>query len=71
MATRHVTYHFDWGFATYDRDNEQELINEVEAQAQYIEKFNVTIPDRELIDTPSTILEVVDGELIIIPSELN
>lgn len=54
MATRHVTYEFDWGYGTYDRNTEQAAINEIEAAQEYLNKFDVNIQERELIDDTTT-----------------
>lgn len=65
MATRNVTYQFTWGYATYDRNTEADRIVEIENAGDYIGKFDVSIPERELIDGGEVRLEVVGDELII------
>lgn len=64
---RHISYQFDWGFATYDHDTEQDRIDEIEAAGTYIDKFPVTIQERELIDDSNTLVEVIGGELTLTP----
>lgn len=65
MATRHVTYQFDWGFATYDHNTEQDAIDAIEAKGEYINKFPVTIAERELIDDSDTEVVVENDSLIL------
>lgn len=65
MATRNVTYQFDWGFATFDRNTEQDRIDEIETQNSYLAKFDVNMDEREIIDSKKSFLKVVDGELIV------
>ena len=66
MATRHVTYQFDWGFATYDRNIEQTQINIVESEKKYLNKFDVSINERELIDDADNELYVENDALKIV-----
>lgn len=61
----HITYQYDWGFATYDVDTEQEQIQEVEDKAQFIKKFDVTDEQREIIDQKNAGVEVVKGKLVV------
>lgn len=70
MASRHVTYQFDWGFGTYDRNTEQDRIDEIELKNKYLDKWDVSIPERELIDNPETELIVQEGELILRTEEV-
>jgi hypothetical protein len=64
MATRHVSYQFEWGFATYDRDTDQEQISDIEQKGDYINKFDVDIPQSELIADGATI-DIIGNELSI------
>lgn len=66
---RHVIYQFDWGFATYDHNTEQDRIDEVEAIGDYLASFPVTIPERGLIDDSDTEILAVDEGLLLIPKE--
>lgn len=65
MATRNVTYQFDWGFATYDRNTEPDEIAAIESEHEYISKFDVNVDEREIIDSKKSYLKVVDGELVV------
>lgn len=69
MATRHVTYEFDWGYGTYDRNTEQAAINEIEAAQEYLNKFDVNIQERELIDESTTEVITVSEGLLLIPGD--
>lgn len=64
---RHITYQFTYGFATYDTVKEADRILDVENKGEYIDKFHVSIEEREIIDQPGATLEVVSGELVIEP----
>lgn len=66
---RHITYQFNWGFATYDSKTEQEAIAKVEQAKEYLDKFPVTIDEREVIDQEGSTVEVVRGELVVTPPE--
>ncbi len=66
--TRYVTYQFDWGFATYDRNTEQEVIDTVEQEATYLSKFDVNLSEAELIQEGAEI-QVVDNEVVVVPQE--
>ena len=65
MATKNVTYQFEWGFSSYNRQTEADRIAEIEAADNYIKKFDITIPEREIIDEGAALLEVINGELVI------
>jgi len=65
MATRNVTYQFEYGFATFDRVDEADRVAEIESAHEYIAKFDVNIEERELIDNPRAQLLVVGDELVI------
>jgi len=67
MATKNVTYQFDGYFETYDRTTEADLIAKVESENNYIAKFDVSIPEREIIDDPETEVLVVNEGLVLIP----
>lgn len=67
MSTRHVTYQFDWGFATYDRNTEQEAIDGVEAKAEYVAKFDVTNDEAAQIQDGASI--AVEGDAVIVYQE--
>lgn len=63
MATRHMTYQYDWGFITIDTNYET-------APTGYFASFEVNMTEAEFIDEGAD-LRVVDGELVIVPvSEL-
>lgn len=64
-----VTYQFPWGFATYDVDTEQDSITKIEADGQFIGKFNLTDDQRDIVDDPDTELIVENGDLILYQSE--
>ncbi len=64
MATRHVTYQFGDGlFATYDRQTEQELIDQIESENTYIAKADTTVAERIAIDEGVLGLDIVDNAL--------
>lgn len=62
--TRHIVYKFDDYTVTYDKNTEQDRIDEVEAANKYLSKADVTIEEREDIDDGAWV-EIVDGELIV------
>lgn len=65
MATRNVTYQFEWGFATYDRRTEADAIAQIEDEKEYIDKFDVSVAEREIIDQNGATIEVIDGECVV------
>lgn len=63
-----ITYQFEWGFATYDVDTEQDAINTIEEAGQYLSKTEVNDLEADMIMQGAEIVPT-DGGIVINPTE--